>query len=59
MATPSEMLTFLLVFLVGFITGKLFAALQFAGMRKIGKAEREKARVRRSVDNLMRLGRKL
>ncbi|MBI3037350.1 hypothetical protein HYY73_06415 [Candidatus Woesearchaeota archaeon] len=59
MASPSEMLTFLLVFLVGFITGKLFAALQFARMRNIGKAEREEARVRRSVDNLVRLGRKL
>ena len=44
MVTPSEMLTFLLVFLVGFIAGKLFAALQFAGMMKIGKAAREEVR---------------
>ncbi len=59
MATPSEMLTFLLVFLVGFIAGKLFAALQFAGMMNARKASKEEAQVRRSVDNLIRLGRKL
>ena len=60
MATAADILTFVLVFLIGFICGKLFTAIQLAAMktsaRSIGP---EEGAARRSVNTMMRLGRRL
>lgn len=59
MATAAEWLTFLIIFLIGFICGKLFAAVQLAAMKTAAKGiSPEEAAARRSVNTMMRIGRR-
>ncbi|MBI2144452.1 hypothetical protein HYU17_04870 [Candidatus Woesearchaeota archaeon] len=59
-ATLTEAATFLLVFAIGFICGKLFAAVQFSMMKSSAKgAARPEASARQNVDKLLRMGRRL
>ena len=59
MANAAELLTFLLVFVIGFIAGKIFAAVQFSFMKSAAKAAEEDLQAKKSVDRLIRLGGKL
>ncbi|MBI2142941.1 hypothetical protein HYU20_01190 [Candidatus Woesearchaeota archaeon] len=59
MADAAELMTYVLVFVTGFITGKLFAALQFAGMKFAAKRANADPQARKSVNRLIRLGRKI
>ena len=59
MADTVNLLMFLLVFVTGFVTGKLFAALQFAGFKMASKIAPEDYQARKSVNRLIRLGGKL
>ncbi|MBI2141026.1 hypothetical protein HYU16_01240 [Candidatus Woesearchaeota archaeon] len=59
MATAADILTFVLVFLIGFVCGKLFASIQLAAMRTAARINQPEAAARRSVDTLMRLGKRL
>ncbi len=59
MADAVALMTYVLVFVTGFITGKLFAALQFAGFKSAPKASNTDYQARKSVDKLIRLGGKI
>lgn len=59
MADAVTLMTYFLVFVTGFITGKLFAALQFAGLKSAAKTANTGPQVRKSVDRLIRLGGKV
>ena len=59
MVDTVSMMMFILVFVTGFITGKLFAALQFAGFKAASKIAPEDYQARKSVNKLIRLGRKI
>ena len=58
MATAAEVLTFVLVFLIGFVCGKLFASIQLAAMRTAARINQPEAVARRNVDALIRLGKR-
>ena len=51
-------LSLVLAFVVGFISGQLFTALQFASGKHLAKASPE-AQAKKSVDRLLELGRKV
>ncbi len=55
MASTVTLMIYLLVFVTGFITGKLFAALQFAGFKSAPKAPRADYHARKSVDRLIQM----
>ena len=59
MLNATDLLAYLLVFLIGFISGKLFTAVQFSFMKSAAKAGKEDLQARRSVDRLLRLGKRL
>ena len=59
MADAAALMMYVLVFVTGFISGKLFAALQFAGMKSAAKMANADPEARKSVNRLIRLGRKI
>lgn len=59
MVDAAGLLVYVLVFVTGFITGKLFAALQFAGMKSAAKMANADPEARKSVNRLIQLVRKL
>lgn len=59
MANTVTLMTYVLVFVTGFITGKLFAALQFAGFKSAPRPPSTNYQARKSVDKLIQLGRKI
>ena len=59
MADAASLMMYVLVFVTGFVTGKLFAALQFAGFRAALRISPEEHQARKSVNRLIRLGGKL
>ncbi len=58
MATAACILTFMLVFLIGFVCGKLFASIQLAAIRTAAIINQPEAGARKNVDTLMRLGKR-
>ncbi len=56
MVDAAGLLVYALVFVTGFIAGKLFAALQFAGMKSAAKMANADPQARKSVNRLIRLG---
>ena len=59
MATAAEVLTFVLVFLIGFVCGKLVTSIQLAAMRTMARTNQPEAVAKRNVDTLVRLGKRL
>ncbi len=59
MINAVTLMTYVLVFVTGFITGKLFAALQFAGFKSAPRPSNVEYQAKKSVDALIRLGKKL
>jgi len=59
MANAASLLAFTVVFAIGFVTGKLFAATQFAFMKSSSNAAKDSNQAKKNVDTLIELGKKL